>query len=1015
MRKAIQSLIIGVMLLFVFPVMAANKIALVIGNSQYNLRNGSLVNAARDARAVAKALTQLGFEVNLKIDLNDQEAMEIAVDDFSRQLAGKEIGLFYYAGHAVQYNNRNYLIPVRENIANARQIKHRALELTYLLDQMNAYRSKTGIVILDSCRDNPFPKAIRSVSGRGLGRVSAPGDMLIVYSTKAGATAEDGKGRHSPYTETLLHYLEEAAYLPLTDFFNQIAVAVENKTNFKQSPRLYSAPLHHRVCLGTCVDGGVWKNPNPLLSAAQKETGNSFDLPVNLLFLILFLILLATVLLFRNKPETHSGPNRNLGFTVQSGSNFSQALLFCVFLAAAGIYYFINSDINRKQSNLEKIINPIPEKFPVVSALPIIEANSQPKEIPGQKAYDLALSSYDAGNYPAALNFFNAAHEQGNVYATAMLAKLYAWGSLGVNKDVGRAERLRDQVGLQLTRRAKSGIPEAQFYLAGMLEALDKNLVDARHWYQLAAEQGHTGAQNNLGLLYQQKTSTFYNPEQAFFWFRKAAEAGNRLGQFNLGESYINGNGIEQDDNRAFFWIRKSAEQDYPKAQALLGYMYKKGRGVNQDYRKALVWLRKSAEHDNTFAQKNLGLMYQHGLGVSQDYGKAVAWYRKAAEKGNAKAQNHLGMMYFNGYGVPKNDREAYYWYKKAAGQGDAYAQNNLGTFYLNGLVVIHNDQTALHWFQLSARQDNALAQKNLGWMYENGRGVSQDDKTAFEWYRKAAEQALPEAQFKVGHLYELGKGVVQNYRQAFHWYRLAAEQNFALAQNNLGLLYQYGQGVRQNRRTALHYFQLAAEQNASEAQVNLGRMYEAGKGVHMNKAKAAELYLQAAEQGHSGGQYNLARLYKEGIGLRKNDEQALYWYRQAAQQDDTAAQVSLGWMYEYGRGVAQNDRIAGYWYRKAAEAGNAQGQNNLGWLYKYGRGVKQSDRLAVIWFRKAAEQGNAAGQNNLAVMYELGRGVPRNRHKAVYWYELASKQGNVNAYDNLKALCESLGQHCNS
>ena len=131
--------------------------------------------------------------------------------------------------------------------------------------------------------------------------------------------------------------------------------------------------------------------------------------------------------------------------------------------------------------------------------------------------------------------------------------------------------------------------------------------------------------------------------QEAVKWFLLAAEQGESGAQYNLGSMYLHGQGVPKDDAEAMKWFRKSAEQGYVLSQFNLAGGYAEGRGVQQDFEEAAKWCRKAAEQGDTSAQFQLGLMYEAGRGVNRDRQEAVKWLTEAAQKGSepAKAQLH--------------------------------------------------------------------------------------------------------------------------------------------------------------------------------------------------------------------------------------------------------------------------------------------------------------------------------------------------------------------------------------
>ncbi len=202
------------------------RTALVIGNSNYS--SGPLKNPVNDATDMAAALRKAGFTVVLKKDAN-LETMEQAIEDFGNRLKRGGVGLFYYAGHGVQVNGVNYLVPIGAKVNKESDVRFKAIDVGRILAEMENANNGLNIVLLDACRDNPFGKSYRSAS-RGLSIVSnAPTGTFISYSTGAGQVARDGEGRNSPYTRTLLQYMREPG-VPITELFIKVRQKLRKET-----------------------------------------------------------------------------------------------------------------------------------------------------------------------------------------------------------------------------------------------------------------------------------------------------------------------------------------------------------------------------------------------------------------------------------------------------------------------------------------------------------------------------------------------------------------------------------------------------------------------------------------------------------------------------------------------------------------------------------------------------------------------------------------------------------------
>ena len=231
------------------------RIALVIGNSAYS--SGPLKNPVNDATDMAAALQKLGFKVNMKKNAN-LETMEGAIEDFGNRLKRGGVGLFYYAGHGVQVNGVNYLIPIGAKVNKESDVRYKAVDAGRILDEMANANNGMNIVLLDACRDNPFGKSLRSAS-RGLAIVNnSPTGTFISYSTSPGQVARDGEGRNSPYTAALLKHIGEPG-LSINDVFIKVRQNVRKGTG--QTPWELSS-----------LEGNFYFNQGKAVKRVKKDT-----------------------------------------------------------------------------------------------------------------------------------------------------------------------------------------------------------------------------------------------------------------------------------------------------------------------------------------------------------------------------------------------------------------------------------------------------------------------------------------------------------------------------------------------------------------------------------------------------------------------------------------------------------------------------------------------------------------------------------------------------------------------
>jgi formylglycine-generating enzyme required for sulfatase activity len=181
------------------------RVALVIGNAAY--KSAPLKNPVNDAKAITKKLQEFNFDV---IEIVNQNRIDIykAIRRFGEKLKNADVGFFYYAGHGMQVNGENYLIPVNSLIESEDEVPYNAINASEILAKMESARSSVNIVVLDACRNNPFPSSFRS-SSRGLARIDAPIGSLIVYSTAPGQVAADGDGDNGLFTNFLLKQMSK--------------------------------------------------------------------------------------------------------------------------------------------------------------------------------------------------------------------------------------------------------------------------------------------------------------------------------------------------------------------------------------------------------------------------------------------------------------------------------------------------------------------------------------------------------------------------------------------------------------------------------------------------------------------------------------------------------------------------------------------------------------------------------------------------------------------------------------
>ncbi len=222
---------------------ADRRVALVIGESQYR-NTPPLTNPTNDAADVAQALAAIGFQVTLKVDASKRE-MDQALAQFARDAGAADAAMFYYAGHGMQFEGRNYVMPIDAELQDEISLRY---EMVAIDDVKAALQRSNGvkIMVLDSCRDNPLAtNLVRSIRGNsrdipnvvGFARPEKTRGMIIVYATQADDVANDGSGRNSPFSAAFLKEIKEPG-LEVGTLFRRVGSDVYQATNGQQSPEL---------------------------------------------------------------------------------------------------------------------------------------------------------------------------------------------------------------------------------------------------------------------------------------------------------------------------------------------------------------------------------------------------------------------------------------------------------------------------------------------------------------------------------------------------------------------------------------------------------------------------------------------------------------------------------------------------------------------------------------------------------------------------------------------------------
>lgn len=540
--RALATLVwLGVSLLAAGAAYAESRIALVIGNSGYASK--PLANPKHDALLISRTLEAHGFAVSTLIDA-DQGAMRTAILEFGRRLRGTDsVGLFYYAGHGVQVDGENYLIPTGADIRDLEEVALNGINLAELLKTMERAESRLNIAILDACRDNPFASPTRSAA-RGLAPVEAPAGTLIAYATAPGRVAYDGTGENSPYTAALAAAIP-AEGVPLEEVFRRTRRKVLEATANRQTPWEHSSLTGEfffkpKIAAPESSQGppaGVPQEPDKRLAelAAWEEIKSTDD-----------------VTLLQRHLETYP-----------SGV-FSE-------LAAMKI-----AALEEKANTWSWIFKPAHDVRPDRSEAEAFYEEAVKLDHPAAKEIDMVQ----------AVALYRRAADGG------LAAAMYALGR-AYDKGRGVAHDAREAV--QWYRRAADqSHPAAMASLGTMYEfgeGVELDLVEALRLYRLAAEAGDSNGMTSLAYLYAEGKGLASNLAEARRWYGKAADKGNPRAMFNLALMHMQGKGGQADLAEAVRLLRTASVKGHAGAMRELASLHDEGRGVARDSKQAARYL----------------------------------------------------------------------------------------------------------------------------------------------------------------------------------------------------------------------------------------------------------------------------------------------------------------------------------------------------------------------------------------------------------------------------------------
>lgn len=612
---------------------AAKRVALVIGNDNYE-QVAKLHKAVNDANAIAVTLEKSGFQV-LKANNLARREMNRKLQAFASRLKAGDEALFFFAGHGVEIAGRNYLLPT--DIPNAAPgqetfVTAEAVPVDQVLETIRNRGTRISILVLDACRDNPFPKTgTRNLGGsRGLARMPAPEGTFIMYSAGVGQTALDRLSDSDPnpnsvFTRNLIPLLQQPG-LSLVQAARNVR---RNVQTLASTVSHIQRPAYYDEVTGDFYFSG--KGPARAASPSADEVAS------------LRKELEALKGRLNVEKKTEAEPRVAVGVYPEQPSVADGVPTHdCDRLAAH------SADPDRAAKGI--YYDQLDARAAIKACREAVEKHPSTLRF----HYQLGRALVKSKSYSEALDIFRMLVAKEHAPAMNSLGLMYRHGE-GVTQDGAEAVKW-------YRKGAERGFAGAMFALGSMYQygdAVIRDDVEALKWYRKGAEQEYSTAMVALGYMYDDGKGVTRDDVEAVKWYRKAADKGDSYGMHGLARMYDKGEGVAEDNTEAFKWFRKAADKGNKYAMNNLAAMYRKGEGVAQDDRAAFRWLRKAAEAGLPLVMNELVLMYRNLEGNSEDYSEAIKWFRKAANQKNPEAYYALSVAYGFGKGVAKDNRTA--------------------------------------------------------------------------------------------------------------------------------------------------------------------------------------------------------------------------------------------------------------------------------------------------------------------------------------------------------------------
>ena len=916
MRTRAAAGIVGALWIYALTALAAasaaeQRYALVIGNAAY--RTAPLETPRNDAELIAKALTQVGFSVTRVFDA-DHKTMKRSLLDFSRKLSdARTVGLFYYAGHAIDLNGTNHLIPIGARIESEADFAAMTVNVTDFLETMERGRRGLNLFIFDANRTSPFQATLRVARG-GLSRVGVPSGSLVAYAAEPAQVGAASSGANSLFSASLAKAIVKPD-LGLEEVFADASRDVEAQTSGRQIPWWRSS----------FFGKFSFSQPDQLVLAGDTEAAPGEDGAGGL-----------------KASESHSEPGEQSLAAETPASEDTPAV----------------PDI---QQGI--VIPPSGQRL-----------NEALQKAPVTECDVLAASPADGGRVSKPVPYAKLAREAVKAVEACRIAVARHPGISRLEFQLALSLHADKQYGEAVAwyqKAARRSYPVAMFNL-GLIydqgEAIGRDHAKANAWYRKAAGRGQGSAMWNLAINLDEGKGGGHDGTGAATYLLKALKAGHKKAQgtFKAGlrgwknttrtevqrllqqagyykgtidgrfdgatlaaaTAYIRGNrrltpqqtaaatqnapagrktpvhdcdrlaASAIDDERVgsavpYDTLKKQASQAISacreattKFPGISRFEFQLGMALHaaDQAGRAAAWFKKAAKNDHTAAMYNLALLYDDGKGLEQDQGLANFWYRKAADKNQVSAMWNLAINLDEGKGSPHNPGISAKYLLNAYRAGHEKA----GKAFEKGLK---------DWQQSTRREVEQLLKQAGHYDGPVDGGFNEAARAAATVYAgKSPEHAAQQAKPAAPQTQPQATTVAQS--TGLHQCdRLAADPGDADRLGDPVLT----ETLKSQVSTAIS----ACRRAASEYPKTPRFAYQLGRALYVNdeKVEALTWYSKAAEAGYTAATYNLAVAYDLGDGVGKNQEFANEMYRKAAGRGSSSAMWNLAINLDTGAG----------------------------------------------------------------------------------------------------------------